>query len=149
MANWRNVDECDLGATISQAEIDAYRKDMPIDWSDPVERLLVRTVALVRGHIATNGKVSMGPRGTLPESLISSAMDYAAVDVLKRLDISVNEDRRRARMRAEELFERVSKGDFTPESYAEEDIASPTGGPAITVITTARARVSAAKLEGL
>lgn len=149
MSNWRTVDENDLAATLSQGEIDAFRQDASLDGSDPVARLLARTVAMVRGYIATNGKVRrMGRSGTLPESLISPAMDYAAADVLKRMNVPLNEDRRKARERAENLFERVAKGEHTPESDGADD-ASATDGPAIEVVSTVRDRVTAAKLEGL
>ena len=149
MSNWRAVDENDLAATISQGEIDAFRQDASLDGSDPVARLLARTVAMVRGYIATNGKVRrMGSSGTLPESLISPAMDYAAADVLKRIDVPLNDDRRKARERAEDLFKDVAAGKYTPESDDADDTAS-TDGPAIEVVCTVRDRVSAAKLEGL
>ena len=149
MSNWRAVDENDLAATISQGEIDAFRQDASLDGSDPVARLLARTVAMVRGYIATNGKVRrMGPSGTLPESLISPAMDYAASDVLKRINVPLNDDRRKARERAEDLFKDVAAGKYTPESDDADDTAS-TDGPAIEVVCTVRDRVSAAKLEGL
>ena len=149
MSNWRAVDENDLAATISQGEIDAFRQDASLDGSDPVARLLSRTVAMVRGYIATNGKVRrMGASGTLPESLISPAMDYAAADVLKRLAVPLNDDRRKARERAEDLFKDFAAGKYTPESDAADDTAS-TDGPAIEVVCTVRDRVSAAKLEGL
>ena len=149
MSNWRTVDENDLAATLSQGEIDAFRQDASLDGSDPVARLLSRTVAMVRGYIATNGKVRrMGRSGTLPESLISPAMDYAAADVLKRLSVPLNDDRRKARERAEDLFKDVAAGKYTPESDDADDTAS-TDGPAIEVVCTVRDRVSAAKLEGL
>ena len=149
MGKWRTVDENDLAATLSQQEVDAYRRSASLDGSDPVARLLSRTAALVRGYIATNGKVArMGPSGTLPESLISPAMDYAAFDVLKRVNVPVNEDRRRARERAEDLFRDVAQGKYTPEADGADDAAS-TDGPAIEVVATVRDRVSAAKLEGL
>lgn len=147
--NWRTVDEADLAASLSQREIDVFRRDGSVDGSDPVARLLTRTVALVRTYVATNGKVRrMGPSGTLPESLVSPAIDYAAYDVLKRVNVPVSEDRRRARERAEDLFERVAEGKFTPESDGADDTAS-TDGPAIEVVSTVRTRVSADKLEGL
>ena len=146
---WSTVDETDLAATISQDEIDAYRASGPVDGSDLVARLLSRTVAMVRGYIATNGKVArMGPSGTLPESLISPAMDYAAAEILKRQNVELNEDRRKARERAEDLFRDVASGKYTPESDDADDTAS-TDGPAIEVVSTVRDRVSAAKLEGL
>ena len=149
MANWRRPDEDDLAATLSQREIDAYRQSASPGGSDPVARLLSRTAALVRGYVATNGKVArMGPPGTLPESLVSPAMDYAAADVLKRVNVPLNEDRRKARERAEELFRDVAAGKYTPESDGA-DGDGPTDGPAIEVVATQRGRVSAGSLEGL
>ena len=146
---WRPVDEGDLAATLSQQEIDAYRRSASLDGSDPVARLLARTAALVRGYVATNGKVArMGPPGTLPESLVSPAMDYAAADVLKRVNVPMNEDRRKARERAEELFRDVAAGKYTPESD-ETDGTEATDGPAVEVVATSRGRVTAGKLEGL
>ena len=46
---WRAVDENDLAATLSQREIDAFRRSGGVDGSDPMVRLLSRTVAFVRG----------------------------------------------------------------------------------------------------
>ena len=120
MPNWRTVSEPDLAATLSQAEVDAYRASGPIDGSDRVEALLERTVATVRGWVSCNGAVRMGPLGTLPNSLLSPAMDYAAYDLLKSQDIEVNETRTRARERAEQLFEKIATGVFKPESYSED-----------------------------
>ena len=146
---WRPVDEGDLAATLSQQEVDAYRRSGSPDGSDPVARLLGRTAALVRGYVATNGKVArMGPPGTLPESLISPAMDYAAADVLKRVAVPLNEDRRKARERAEELFRDVAAGKYTPEPDGADGTEA-TDGPAVEVVAEQRGRVSAAKLEGL
>ena len=120
MPNWRTVDENDLVATMSLREVDAFRRSGPVDGSDRVARLLERTVATVRGWISCNGAVRMGPLGTLPNSLVSPAMDYAAFDLLKSQNIEVNEDRRRARQRAEEIFEKIATGAMCCESYTED-----------------------------
>ena len=120
MPNWRTVSETDLGATIAQSEIDAFRASGPVDGSDRVAALLDRTVATVRGWISCNGSVRMGPLGTLPLSLISPAMDYAAFDLLKSQSIDVGEDRRKARDSAERMFEKIATGVFKPESYSED-----------------------------
>ena len=133
-ANWRTVDETDLAATLSQGEIDAFRADGPTDGSDPVARLLQSTVETVRGYISCNGAVRMGPAATLPRGLVGPAMDYAAAKVLRRQDIPLNEDRRDALERATDLFEKISRGEITPESYAEngqlDDDARPASAPA-------------------
>ena len=47
MANWIEPTESDLAASLSQGEIDAFRQDASLDGSDPVARLLARTVAMV------------------------------------------------------------------------------------------------------
>ena len=134
MANWRTVDETDLAASVSQGEIDAFRADGPVDGSDAVARLLVSTVDTVRGYLGCNGAVRMGPSGTIPRGLVIPAMDYAMGKVLNRIGVPLTEDRRKALERAEALFEKISRGEITPEGYAEDgeldDDARPASAPA-------------------
>jgi len=134
MANWRTVDETDLAASVSQGEIDAFRADGPVDGSDAVARLLVSTVDTVRGYLGCNGAVRMGPSGTIPRGLVIPAMDYAMGKVLNRIGVPLTEDRRKALERAEALFEKISRGEITPESYAEDgeldDDTRPASAPA-------------------
>ena len=120
MPNWRTVDETDLAATVSQGEIDAFRADGPTDGSDPVARLLQSTVDTVRGYISCNGAVRMGPSGTIPRGLVIPAMDYAMGKVLNRIGVPLTEDRRKALEAATALFEKISQGAITPESYTED-----------------------------
>ena len=120
MPNWRTVDETDLAATLSQGEIDAFRQDGPTDGSDPVARLLQSTVDAVRGYISCNGAVRMGPSGTIPRGLVIPAMDYAMGKVLNRIGVPLTEDRRKALEAATALFEKISQGAITPESYTED-----------------------------
>ena len=120
MPNWRTVDETDLAATVSQGEIDAFRADGPTDGSDPVARLLQSTVDAVRGYISCNGAVRMGPSGTIPRGLVIPAMDYAMGKVLNRIGFPLTEDRRKALEAATALFEKISQGAITPESYTED-----------------------------
>ena len=120
MANWRTVDETDLAATLSQGEVDAFRADGPTDGSDPVARLLQSTVDAVRGYISCNGAVRMGPSGTIPRGLVIPAMDYAMGKVLNRIGVPLTEDRRKALEAATALFEKISQGAITPESYTED-----------------------------
>jgi hypothetical protein len=117
---WVEVTESDLAATIAQREIDAYRRSGSHDGFDCVADLLKRTVAFVRGWISCNGDVRLGPSGTIPEGLVSPAMDYAAADLLKRIDRPLNDDRRKARERAETLFEKIAQGAYKPESYTAD-----------------------------
>lgn len=141
-ANWRTVDETDLAATLSQGEIDAFRADGPLDGSDPVARLLESTVETVRGFLSCNGSVRMGPARTIPRGLVIPSMDYAAAKVLNRIGVPLSEDRRKALEKAESLFEKISQGEITPESYSGDgsidDSARPASAPAFAPATPRR-----------
>lgn len=142
MPNWRTVDETDLAATVSQSEIEAFRADGPLDGSDPVARLLESTVETVRGYLSCNGALKMGPAQTIPRGLVIPAMDFAAAKVLNRIGVPLSEDRRKALEKAESLFEKISQGAITPESYAEDgatdDSARPASAPAFADATPQR-----------
>ncbi len=145
---WRNTDIDDLVATISQKEVDAFRRSADFAF-DPVERLLSRTVAMVRGYIRSGGKCRLSPDESLiPESTISKAMDYAAFDVLKRLSITPNEARSKARESAEAYFRKIGDGTLVPESYGSDE-TSGTNGPGIEIVSCSRARITPQSVEGL
>lgn len=73
--------------------------------------------------------------GSLPEGLISPAMDYAASDVLKRLNVEMNKDRADARRAAREIFDAVASGKHKPEAYGETDDSGGGVSPSFTVPT--------------
>ena len=145
---WRKPTEDDILATISQAEVDAYSKSS--SWtSDPIEMLLNRAAAYVRGYLATNGNIRLSPNEhEIPEATISPAMDYLAVDILKRINRSVNDARRDARRDAIAYFDKIATGKLMVENFGTSDAKS-TGGACAVVITNSRDRVNASKLEGL
>ena len=117
---WRRLTKADLGATISQKEIDAYRQSAPAG-TDAVADLLSRTAEMARGYCRANRAVKLPADGeSVPGSLVAACCDYAAYDVLKRQPVPVGEDRRLAREQAVELFKAVARGDVTPESADEE-----------------------------
>lgn len=130
MGNWRKVDENDLATNLSQREVDTYRQSSPNDGSDPVTRLVASTADYVRGCIAAGGPVRMGPAGTIPRGLVIPAMDYAMGKVLVRIGVPLNEDRREALRRAQELFEKIAKGEIAPESYTEDGTVDEDARPA-------------------
>lgn len=134
--SWRKPTEDDLVATLSQREAEAFSRSASFA-AEPVAILLVRTAEWARGYIRRNGSVTLCPDGgTLPEGCISPAMDYAASDVLKRMAIPLNEDRRKARQEAIAFFEAVAANKVTPESFGGDETgespvaASPTSAPA-------------------
>lgn len=130
---WRNVTERDLNSALSSAEIEAFRRSSVE--GDPVESQIASEVAYVRGVVRSSpARVRLGPEGTLPESLILPAMERLRFSILTRMDMPVNEARRLAYEKAEELLEKVRSGAFIPEGDGEEDAggdvaASPAVGP--------------------
>lgn len=132
---WRKLTEDDLVATLSRAEVDAFKNDFEIE---AVEKLLIDVTAEVRGFIDSGRKCRMDPdEATLPAMLKSAAMDYMAFKLLKRLDIVPNEARTKAYDRACDLFEKVARGEIVPPDYgtpATDDTkqvaTSPTFSPA-------------------
>lgn len=143
---WRTPTEDDLVATLSQAEVDSFRRST--GGLDPVGALLRRTSALFRGAIRTGGRARLSPVDTeIPESVVSKAMDYAAFDVLKRQNREIIKDRRDARRDAEEFMRRLERGDFEPESYGETDEAA-VGKSAAQLISSSPQRVTPLGLEG-
>ena len=119
---WRAPTTADLAATLSQAEVEAIDQSVPSGGAvTPSADLVARTASFVRGFVRRNHRVRLGPAGTLPEGLISPAMDYAAFDVLKRLPVEVGAARVKAREEALLLFEDVAANKVTPESYLDEE----------------------------
>ena len=124
---WRTPTVEDLTATLSDAELNAYKRSASFSGADPATILINRTVQTVRGYCRA-GAVAMSPdESTIPEGLISPAMDYCAFDLLKRLPIKVGEDRKKARDDAVALFESVATGKYKPESFDKPDSGQPVG----------------------
>ena len=146
---WITPTEQDLAGTLSQREIDAFRASPAASMAaDPVADTLAAATDLARGYCRSNGNLRMGPAGTIPRSLLSPVLDVAAFNVLKRLPVPVNEDRRRAQEEAMRILRDVAEGRTTPEGHGEaEDAAA--GTVAVTVAASSRRRVTPAKLEGL
>ena len=133
MANWIEPTETDLAANLSQGEVDAFRRDGALDGTDPVAPLLDRTASLVRTWIASGGRCSkMGPAGTIPAGLVIPAMDYAMAKVLNRINMPLSEDRRAALKRAEEIFDKIARGEIAVENYVEEGEVEASASPAST-----------------
>ena len=144
---WRVATSDDLAATLSDQEIEAYRTSFTGE-AEPIELLLNRTAAMFRAAIRTGGRARMSRIPyAIPESVISKAMDYAAFDVLKRLDIAINDDRRKAREEAEDLLKRLERGEFEVESDGETD-ADNVGRHAAQLVSVAPNRITPNGLNG-
>jgi hypothetical protein len=122
---WRKPETRDLTAKLNQREVDIFRQHPDFrTMADPASDILEQTAEFVRGFCRTNKQVKMSPAvGTIPEGLISPAMDYAAFDVLKRINVQPNDARKAAWEKALELFEKVGSGAYIPESWSSDETA--------------------------
>ena len=144
---WRKATLADLETTLSDMEIEAYRTSFA-EGGDPIEMRLNLTAARFRAAIRTGGRSRMSREEyALPESVISVAMDYAAYKVLKRMDVAINEDRRKAYERAEDFLRRLEEGKVEVENFGESD-ADNVGRNAAQLIKVAPNRVTPQGLEG-
>ena len=119
---WRKPETRDLTAKLNQREVTAFKQHPDFaSMADPASDILEQTAEMVRGYCRTNKQVRMSPElGTIPEGLMSPAMDYAAYDVLKRINVNINESRKAAWEKAIDLFEKVARGEYIPESWSSE-----------------------------
>ena len=120
--SWIKPTREDLTATISSEEIDAFSASA--DFSDVVDANLRRTVQLVRGYVRAGGVKLPADESLMPPSLLASAMDYAAYDLLKRFSVEIAEPRRRAREDALSIFKEVGAGRMAVEPHEDEDGSS-------------------------
>lgn len=137
---WRVPETRDLTAKLNQRELTAFKQHPDFaTMADPSADILEQTAEMVRGYCRTNKQVRMSPaHGTIPEGLMSPAMDYAVFDVLKRINVQPNEARKAAWEKAIEIFEKVSRGEYIPESWSgseseDDDTSSNKATPQFTV----------------
>ena len=145
-SNWTAPSEKGLLAKLEQAEADAFSRN---SWgTDAVGELLALGVAYVRGCIRTGGRCRMSQdAATLPLSIVGKFYDYAVFDLLKRLAVPINEDRRRARTDAEEFFRRIERGEWEPESDGAND-ADAGGLHAAQLVGSAPNRMTPRNVQG-
>lgn len=116
--SWRKLTEEDLASRLSVAEIEAYSKSNCFT-ANPADTILTNVTEEARGFIASGRKCRLGPEGTLPQMLVSSALSIAVVELLTRISRKVNEDRSKARDNAYSLLNKIAAGEVVPEDYGE------------------------------
>ncbi len=137
MAAWRKVTETDLTSALSAAEVGAFRQSA--GKGQPVSQQIAETVAFVRGCIRSGGRCHAdADAATLPESLIAPAMDWLRFRFLTRMNIAVNEPRTKLYEDARRLFEEIARGEYVPESAADNGESAVALSPAAAVATPPR-----------
>lgn len=131
---WRRPTENDLASALSAAETGAFQQSA--GKVRPVDRQIAEAVAFARGCIRSGGRCRMdADEATLPESLVSPAMDLVRFRFLSRLNLAVNASRTKLYEDARKLFEAIARGEYVPEGAepdgdADAAALSPVSAPA-------------------
>lgn len=127
---WTELTRADLTTALSAAELEAFSGSA--GFVDAPDAILAQAAAAVRGFVQAGGRAVPEGAGLVPESLAPFAVDWAAWRLLKRLDIPVGEDRRRAHEAAMEVFRAVAEGRMAvePPPGGGPDAARPAFAPA-------------------
>ena len=122
MTTWTKLTRDGLIATLSQREVDAFSRSA--DFGDAVDALLAQTADAVRGFVRAGGRKVPSDAGLVPPSLVPFAYDFAVFRVLKRFNVPVGEDRRKANESATDIFMKVAEGKYAVEPAEEADDAT-------------------------
>ena len=113
---WTKLTRDGLVATLAAREVDAFSRSA--DFGDAVDAILAQTADAVRGFVRAGGRKVPGDAGLVPPSLVPFAYDFAAFRLLKRFNVPVGEDRRRAYDAAMDIFGKVASGAMAVEPEA-------------------------------
>ena len=122
MTTWTKLTRDGLIATLSADEVDAFGQSA--DFGDAVDAILAQTADAVRGFVRAGGRKVPGGVGLVPPSLVPFAYDFATFRVLKRFNVPVGEDRRKANEAATDVFMKVAEGKYAVEPAEEADDAT-------------------------
>jgi len=113
--SWRVPTQSDLETRLSTKEITAYSNT--VTYGDAVGELINQTADEVRGYVAANrNAVLCDTPHSLPPMLIGPCMDIVIVNLLKVVNLNVNETRQNAAESARQLLEKIAEGKITPEA---------------------------------
>ena len=122
MTTWTKLTRDGLIATLAQREVDAFSRSA--DFGDAVDAILAQTADAVRGFVRAGGRKVPGDTGLVPPSLVPFAYDFAVFRLLKRFNVPVGEDRRKANESATDIFMKVAEGKYAVEPDEEADDAT-------------------------
>ena len=122
MTIWTKLTRDGLVATLSADEVDAFGQSA--DFGDAVDAILAQTADAVRGFVRAGGRKVPSDAGLVPPSLVPFAYDFAVFRVLKRFNVPVGEDRRKAYDAAMDVFKKVAAGEMAVEPADDAEDAT-------------------------
>lgn len=150
--SWRALTESDLLTQLSQTELDTFREVARDGTSDdPVAPVLEQVTDEVRGYIRACPQNSLGLDGTLPDSLIRSAVALAIMQIMSRAagQIMDPDDERQGRADdAVALLNRVADCKFGIEHPTTIETGESSAGISI-VKKNNKCRITGDSLDGL
>ena len=113
---------------------------------DQLDVILRRVAVFVRGYIQSAPRAVKLPADNtfLPETIIAPAMDYAAIDVLKSLPLTITKPRETAKADAINLFNRIADGRYVIKG--EDDAPDSEGSEHVQMASCSPRRVNARTL---
>ena len=118
--SWLTPTIDDLRGSLGADEIDTLSAKSVADGQDLIAQTLARTVNRVRSAVRRSGVV-MGPAGTIPDEAEAYAMEIAATDLLRRLNIELKASRQAARDEALAWLKAVAKNEEQVVPYGADD----------------------------
>lgn len=117
---WIEVTEADLLTAISGAELTGYRgAALASGQSDPVDPTIQQVVDEVRGYVGGCAKNTLGPAGTIPSKLLSTALDLIVFRIPNRVGRDPKAGRDKAAENAMKRLEQVAACKFDIEEPVE------------------------------
>lgn len=82
---WRAITEADVLTRISGPELEGFREAaLADDQTDPVDDILGQVTNDIRGYVAACRQNTVGEAGTIPESLLGTALDLIVIEIQTR-----------------------------------------------------------------
>lgn len=123
---WAAITEADILTVMAGPELEAIRAAaLKAGQADPVAPTITDVTDLVRGYVAVRN--TLGPDGTIPSKLQTSALDIIASRIPQRVNHDPSEGRKTKEKEAIRLLERVADGKFRveePTTASEESTGS-------------------------
>jgi len=90
MITWRQLTEADLLTAVSGAELDQWRAlALAAGQADPVAPTITQVTEQIRSY--AQRVVTIGPKGTIPESLLTEAVDLTVARIENRVGVSATD----------------------------------------------------------
>ena len=119
--SWITITEDDLLTVMSGPELKAIRAAaLKTDQPDPVEPTLLQVADQVRGSVGACENNRLGVTGTIPQKLLTTALDIAAYRIPSRVGITPKESRTNLYKDALALLKEVAACRFDIEEPVEQ-----------------------------